>query len=249
MDADRLYTSWYSNSAANSQRGCHRARQHGQCLATYSVLGVGTTPHITLGGLKQKYGPITWIKLGSTDTMVIQLASMAAELFKNHDILFADCTILDAMRSHGFHECSMGLGPYGAHWRLLQKICTVEMFVNKRIIESAWVWKKCMNDLQAWVKEEGAGGAIEVGRLAFLASFNMIGNMVLSRDVVDPRSKVGSEFITAVCGFVHLATKPNISDLFPGLSVFDLQGIRKKMDRALDKALEISYGYVKEIED
>ncbi|KAM7517965.1 hypothetical protein LguiB_016927 [Lonicera macranthoides] len=210
------------------------------------IFSLGTTPHITLAGLKQKYGPIIWIKLCATDTMVIQSASAAAELFKNHDVLFADRTILDAMRSHSFHEGSMGLAPYGSHWRLLKKICTVEMFVNKRIIESARVRKKCVNDLLAWVKEEGAGGAVEVGRLAFLASFNMIGNMVLSRDVVDPRSQVGSEFFTAVCDFVHLLTKPNISDLFPGLSVFDLQGIRKKMDRALGKALEISYGYMKE---
>lgn len=124
------------------------------------------------------------------------------------------------------------------------------MFTSRRINETASVRKKCVDDLLEWIEKEardvGEERGIHVARLVFLAAFNMIGNLLLSRGLVDHGSKVGLDFFTAMDGIAEWAGSPNISDLFPRLSGLDLQGLRKKMDRDKGKALEIASGFVKE---
>ncbi|KAK2983745.1 hypothetical protein RJ640_024098 [Escallonia rubra] len=214
------------------------------------MFNLGTMPHRTLAGLKQQYGPVVWLKLGSRDTMVILTTKAAAELFKNHDLSFADRNITDTMRSHDYHNSSLALAPYGTFWRVLRRICTVEMFVSKRINETVSIRRKCVNEMLLWIEKQASatkeGHGIHVARFTFLASFNMLGNLMLSRDLVDPESKVGSEFFAAMTGLMEWGGHPNIADLFPCLGRLDLQGLRKKTDRDLGKALDIALGFVRE---
>ncbi|CAI9778858.1 unnamed protein product [Fraxinus pennsylvanica] len=216
---------------------------------------LGTTAHKTIAGFKQKYGPIVWLKLGSVNTMVIQSADVAAEFFKNHDLSFIDRTLVDTMKALNFHKGSMALAPYGIYWRLMRRICTVELFVNKRINETVVVRQKCVDNMLLWIEkkantEEGRRNGITVALYVFCASFNTMGNLMLSRDLVDPESKEASEFFNAMMGVTKWGGYPNISDLFPWLRWLDLQGLRKKMDRDMGKALDIVSTYVQErIED
>ncbi|CAK9165544.1 unnamed protein product [Ilex paraguariensis] len=214
------------------------------------LFNLGTTPHRTLARLKQQYGPIIWLRLGSTNTIAVLTAKAAAELFKNHDLSFADRTITDTNRSHDYYLGSLALAPYGSYWRFLRRICTVEMLVNKRISETVPIRQKCVNDMLLWIEKDSQlvkdEQGIQVAWFVFLASFNMIGNLVVSRDLADPESKVGSEFFTAMRVAIELAGQPNISDLFPCLRWLDLQGLRRKIDRNLGKAMKIASGFVKE---
>ncbi|KAK3024739.1 hypothetical protein RJ639_044676 [Escallonia herrerae] len=214
------------------------------------MFNLGTMPHRTLAGLKQLYGPVVWLKLGSRGTMVILTTKAAAELFKNHDLSFGDRNIVDTMRPHDYNKSSFALAPYGTYWRMLRRICTVEMFVSKRINETVSIRRKGIDDMLLWIEKEASatkeGRGIHVARFTFLASFNMLGNLMLSRDLVDPESKVGSEFFTAMNGLMQWGGHPNITDLFPCLGWLDLQGLRKKADRDMGKALEIAFGFVRE---
>ncbi|KAA8518636.1 hypothetical protein F0562_016110 [Nyssa sinensis] len=215
-----------------------------------NMLDLGTMPHKTLAGLKQYYGPVVWLKLGSLNTMVILTAKAATELFKNHDLSFAERTVTYLMQSHDYNKGSLALAPYGTYWRVLRRICTVEMLVNKRINETVSIRRKCVDDMLLWIQKEANSGAkeraIHLARFVFLASFNMLGNLMLSRDLVDPDSKEGSEFFSAMMGLMEWTGHPNIADLFPWLRRLDFQGLRKKMDRDLGKALMIASGFVKE---
>ncbi|KAM7531648.1 hypothetical protein LguiB_035058 [Lonicera macranthoides] len=124
------------------------------------------------------------------------------------------------------------------------------MFTSRRINETATVREKCVDDLLEWVETEardvGEERVIHVARLVFLTAFNMIGNLLLSRGLVDNGSKVGLDFFNAMDGIAEWAGSPNMSDIFPWVSGFDLQGFWKKMDRDKGKALEIATGFVKE---
>ncbi|CAI9760629.1 unnamed protein product [Fraxinus pennsylvanica] len=212
---------------------------------------LGTAPHRTIAGLKQKYGPVVWLKIGSVNTMVIQSADVANEFFKNHDLSFIDRNVIDTMRSKDYHKGSLALAPYGVYWRVMRRLCTVEMFVNKRINETVSVRRKCIDNMLLWIEKEansveGRKNGIQVARYVFLASFNMIGNLMLSRDLVDPESKEASEFFEAMKGVMEWGGHPNISDLFTWLRWLDLQGLRRKMDRDLGKAIAIAAKFVKE---
>ncbi|KAK1380565.1 Cytochrome P450, family 76, subfamily C, polypeptide 7 [Heracleum sosnowskyi] len=214
-----------------------------------NIFDLGALPHRGLAALKQKYGPVVWLNLGPVKTLVILSAGAAEELFKNHDLSFADRSINDSMKSHDFHKSSMALGAYSSYWRTLRRICTVELFSTKRINETVFIRQKCVDKMLLWIEKEaekGASGGIEVLRFVFPAAFNLIGNLTLSRDLVDPYSEMASEFQTALSGFSECLGRPNISDLFPWLRWLDLQGLRARTERDLGKAMLIISGFLNE---
>ncbi|WMV52416.1 hypothetical protein MTR67_045801 [Solanum verrucosum] len=68
-----------------------------------NMFELGTEPYKKMSVLKQKYGPVLWLKLGtSTNIMVVQTAQAAAELFKNHDTSFADRPLVDVNSAHNY---------------------------------------------------------------------------------------------------------------------------------------------------
>ncbi|KAL2508692.1 Cytochrome [Forsythia ovata] len=216
-----------------------------------NIFQLGTSPHKTMAELKHKYGPTVWLKMGSVNSMVILSADIANEFFKNHDLSFIDRSVFDANRSKNYYKGSLGLAPYGVYWRVMRRICTVEMFVNKRINETVSIRRKCVDNMLLWIEKEansmqGRRNGIQVARYIFLASFNIIGNLMFSKDLVDPESKEGSDFFNIMKRMMELGSQPNISDLLPWLRWFDLQGIRRKMDRDLGKALDIATTFMKE---
>lgn len=214
------------------------------------IFNLGTMPHRTVAGLAKDYGPVVWLKLGSVDTVAILTAKAATELFKKHDLIFAERTITETSRSHDYDKSSLALAPYGTYWRVLRKICTVEMLVNKRINDSENIRKRCINDMLQWIEKESKsvkeGTGVHVAKFVFLATFNLLGNLMLSRDLADPESKTGLEFFDAMRGGMEWGGVPNISDIYPALKRFDFQGLRKKMDRDLGKALEIASVFIRE---
>ncbi|KAB5552128.1 hypothetical protein DKX38_009439 [Salix brachista] len=188
------------------------------------------------------------------NTMVVLSATAATELFKNHDLSFANRTITETMRAHGYDQGSLALAPYGSYWRVLRRLVTVDMIVTKRINETTSIRRKCVDDMLQWIEEEsckgGRGAGIHVSRFVFLMTFNLLGNLLLSRDLLDPESKAGSDFFDAMMGLMEWSGHANLADFFPWLRRLDLQGLRKKMERDLGKAMEIASKFVKErVED
>ncbi|KAJ8570651.1 hypothetical protein K7X08_037623 [Anisodus acutangulus] len=219
-----------------------------------NIFELGTVPYKKLAGLKQKYGPILWLKLGtSTNIMVVQTAQAAAELFKNHDISFAGRFIPDVNQAHSYYQGSMAIGRYGSFWRFQRRISTVEMFVHKKISETVPVRRKCVDNMVKWIEKEAnsveKGSGIEVTRFVFLASFNMLGNLILSKDLADPKSEEASEFFNAMKRINEWSGIANVSDMFPFLRKFDLQSLRKKMARDMGKAMKIASMFLKEREE
>ncbi|KAK2983747.1 hypothetical protein RJ640_024100, partial [Escallonia rubra] len=214
------------------------------------MFSLGEMPHRTLAGLKEQYGPVVWLKLGSHETMVVLTAAAATELFKHHDVSFAGRTIRETMRSHDYHKGSLALSQYGTHWRVLRRICTLEMLVNRRLNETVSIREKCVKDMLSRIEKESHAakgkGEIHVTRIVFFTLFNMLGNSMVSRDMVDPDSKEGSEFYNALIALKEWSASPNVSDLFPCLRWLDLQGLRKKMDRDMGELLRIGFDLVKE---
>ncbi|KAF5953960.1 hypothetical protein HYC85_006816 [Camellia sinensis] len=80
----------------------------------------------------------------------------------------------------------------------------------------------------------------------FHASANMVGNLMVSRDVAGPESEMGLEFLSAMMEILKLIHEPNMADLFPWFRWLDPQGLRRKMDHELGKILAIISGFVKE---
>ncbi|PIN08979.1 Cytochrome P450 CYP2 subfamily [Handroanthus impetiginosus] len=214
-----------------------------------NMFDLGTAPHKTIAALKKDYGPIVWLRIGSINTMVLLTAKAATELFKNHDVNFAERTITEVMKAHDFHKAALSLSPYGSYWRVMKRILTVEMFVHKRISETEPIRRRCIADMIEWIGKEAAAeesGRIHLARFVFLASFNMLGNLMLSRDLVSPESAKASEFFAAMIELMEWSGHPNVVDLFPWLKWLDPQGLRRNAERGMGKTLKIVGGFVAE---
>ncbi|KAF3666232.1 Cytochrome 76A2 [Capsicum annuum] len=113
-----------------------------------NMFQLGNEPYKKMACLKQQYGPVLWFKVGpSINIMVVQTVQVAAELFKNHDISFADRPIIDVDSAHNYYQGSLTLNRYGSLWRFQRRICTVEMFGHKKIIETVPVRRKCVDNM------------------------------------------------------------------------------------------------------
>lgn len=217
-----------------------------------NMFQLGSMPHRTLNDLRDKYGEVIWLNFGAKDTMVLLSAKAATDFFKNHDLSFADRNIIEIMRAHDYYRSSLALAPYGSFWRLLRRLVTIDMLVNKRINETVSIRRKCVNDMLIWIEKEASQGngegrrSIHVARFVFLSSFNLLGNLMLSRDLLDPNSKDAAEFFASMIGLMEWGGHPNISDFFPFLRWLDPQGLKRKMKRDLGKAMKIASKFVKE---
>ncbi|KAL0336971.1 UNVERIFIED_CONTAM: Iridoid oxidase [Sesamum calycinum] len=214
-----------------------------------NMFDLGQVPHQTLYELKGKYGPVIWLKLGAINTMVVQSAEAAAELFKKCDLPFADRKVPDSLTAFDYYQGSVAIGTYGDYWRKLRRICTTEFLVHKRINASISMRQRCVDNLIEWIKQDveksrknGGSGEIELDRFLFVTAFNVIGNLMLSRDVMDSRQEKASEFFDLFLVFMEWTGKPNIADFLPFLKWFDPQGIRRNSEKYLERLLEIASG-------
>nr|KYP70948.1 Cytochrome P450 76A2 [Cajanus cajan] len=215
-----------------------------------NMFQLGEMPHRTMAALRENHGPVVWLQMGAIKTMAILSAEAAAVFFKRHDHAFADRTITEIMRVHNYHNSSLALAPYGPYWRLMRRLVNADMLVAKRINDTAGVRRKCVGDMITWVAAEARksepGRGVHVARFVFLMTFNLFGNLMLSRDLFDPESEEGSEFFTAMMGLMEWTGHANVTDLFPWLGWLDPQGLRGKMDRDMGKAIAIASRFVKQ---
>ncbi|KAH7856178.1 hypothetical protein Vadar_033596 [Vaccinium darrowii] len=218
-----------------------------------NMFDLGIMPHQNLYKLRSKYGPVLWLKLGSVNTMVIQSPKAAAELFKNHDSTFCDRKCPDALTSWGYNQGSMAVGNYGTYWRILRRLCSSEFLVNKRVNGTAALRQKCVDNMIRWIEEDslasracGGLGEVQLSRFLFLMAFNVVGNLMLSKDLLEPQSVEGHEFFDAMSKVMELAGKPNVADFLPYLKWMDPMGIKRNADRHMGRIMTIAAKFVTE---
>lgn len=154
------------------------------------------TPHLCFTKLACQHGPIMTLWLGSICTMVISSEEVAREMFKNHDSELAGRKIYESMKGNYGNEGSIITAQYGSTWRLLRRLCTREFFISSRLDAMKDVRRKCVDRMVEFVQVESNHGAnaVDIGRFFFLMSFNILGNLMLSKDLLDPKSESGAEF-------------------------------------------------------
>ncbi|XP_065857629.1 iridoid oxidase-like [Euphorbia lathyris] len=222
-----------------------------------NILDVGSNPHQSSYKLKFKYGDLLWLRLGWTNTLVIQTAKAAEQLFKHHDASFCDRKVPESWTSHNFTEGSIAFGRYTPSWRILRRLVTSGLMTNKQIQETACVRRKCIDDMIQFIQEDsaaaqcrGESGEVEFSKYVFIMTFNIVGNLVFSRDLVNSQSEEGNDFFHAMDKVTELGGKPNLADFFPFLRRFDPQRIKKNMEEHLGRTMSIIKKFVMErIED
>ena len=127
---------------------------------------------------------------------------------------------------------------------------TAEMLTAKRVNDTAPLRRRCVDDMSFWIEGEAKKAAhkgVQLARLVSLMVFNLLANMMFSRDLIaGPDSEDGSEFFAAMEGMMEWSGHANAADVFPWLRRVDPQGLMRRMERDMGKAMRIVSKFVNE---
>ncbi|KAG5244931.1 flavonoid 3'-monooxygenase [Salix suchowensis] len=205
--------------------------------------------HSYFAKLAHTHGPIFKLRLGCKLGIVVSSPSLAAEVLRDHDINFANRDIPDVSRAMDYGRSNIVATPYGPEWRMLRKVCVVKMLSTTTLDSLYPLRSREVRNTVEYIYSR-AGSPINVGDQLFLTVFNVVTSMLWGGTVQGKdRASLGAEFRGMVAEMTELLSKPNVSDFFPGLARFDLQGVVKKMrglamkfeqifEKMIDKRLE-----------
>ncbi|KAK2653608.1 hypothetical protein Ddye_013464 [Dipteronia dyeriana] len=188
--------------------------------------------HRYFAKLSEIYGPILKLQLGRKVCVVISSPSLAKQVLKDHDAFFSnrDPTVAAIASTYGG---DIAWSPNGPEWRKLRKILIQEM-MSRTSLDASHTFRR--QEVQKMVKEvyAKAGTPINIGEQMFLTILNVIMRMTWGGSLNEEDTiRVGIQFRQVVDEFVYLWGAPNISDLFPALARFDLQGVESKTKKLL----------------
>ncbi|KAL9167268.1 hypothetical protein ABFS82_05G084300 [Erythranthe guttata] len=178
--------------------------------------------------LSHKYGPIYRLWLGSKLCVVVSSPSLIKQIVRDHDSTFAnrDPPVAALVATGGYDIVWTANGPY---WRDIRKLFVREMMSNTNL-QASNVFRteevrKLIGNLDTQI-----GSPVQIGELIFLTELHVLMSLLWGGEM-DPteRSRLGDKFRVHISKLVDLLGKPNVSDFFPVLARFDLQGIAKEM--------------------
>ncbi|CAK9173162.1 unnamed protein product [Ilex paraguariensis] len=194
-----------------------------------NLLSLDPELHTYFATLAQTYGPILTLWLGKKIGIVVSSPAAAREVLRDQDTTFANRDVPVAGKEAAYGGSDIVWTPYGPKWRMLRKVCVREMLSNATL-DSVYSLRR--REIRQTIKYlyNRAGSPANVGEQMFLTVLNVITNMLWGGTVKgEERKNLGAEFRQVVTEMTELLGMPNVSDFYPGLARFDLQGIKKKM--------------------
>ncbi|KAL2347636.1 hypothetical protein Fmac_001636 [Flemingia macrophylla] len=120
-----------------------------------------------------------------------------------------------------------------------------DQFLSNRMIPDAMkdanegLRRKKVQELLSDIHQSSLRGeAVDIGRLAFKTTINLLSNTLYSEDLVHSADKTG-EIKEVVENIMKEVGRPNLADCFPVLKVFDPHGIRRRTSIYFSKLLTI----------
>ena len=86
--------------------------------------------------LSNKYGPLLYLRLGASRCLSISTASMATEIFKTNDLVFANRPSFAFVDKLPYKNYGLFVAPYGDCWRFFKKLCKNELLSAHQVEKS-----------------------------------------------------------------------------------------------------------------
>ncbi|KAH7853615.1 hypothetical protein Vadar_004753 [Vaccinium darrowii] len=216
-----------------------------------NIFQLGKLPHLAITRLAQTHGPLISLKLGSQVLVVGSSPAAAKEILKTHDRVLSGRFVRHEFKTQGskMHNTAIGLpDECNEQWRSLRSVGRTELFSGKAIESQATLWSgkiaEMVEDLRG--KE---GSVVEIGDEVLVVALNILGNLVFSRDLVgyDGRKGAvgGGEMRKLLREFGVLYSTPTLTDLFPLLGDWDLNGMNKKFRDIFERMFAICDGIIR----
>ncbi|XP_019056308.1 PREDICTED: cytochrome P450 71B11-like [Tarenaya hassleriana] len=116
---------------------------------------LGPRPHLSLTTLSKKYGPITYLKLGSVPMVVASSRETVKELLKTHDLDCCSRPVMTYSSRLTYDNKDLGFSPYSDYWRDLRKTSVVELYSSKRVQSFRHIRQEEVASFVSFLKQSG----------------------------------------------------------------------------------------------
>nr|XP_043617005.1 flavonoid 3',5'-hydroxylase 1-like [Erigeron canadensis] len=204
---------------------------------------LGPNIHEELTNISHQYGPIFKLYLGSKLHIVVNSAEMAKVITVEQDESFANRAphIAGLATSYGGND--IAFAPNNANRRNLRKVLVQEVLSNVNL-EASHAYRR--HEVRKAVKYvyDRVGMDVDINEISFSTVLNVLTNIIWRKGFVDDGTNyanLSEKIQKVICRIVEIAEGLNISDFFPMIARFDLQGVERKMKdqmKQFDKIIE-----------
>ncbi|KVI06615.1 cytochrome P450 CYP82D47-like [Cynara cardunculus var. scolymus] len=204
--------------------------------------GSSNPPHIALGSMAVKYGPIFTVRLGVNRILVVNNWKIAKEIFTIHDAIVSSRPSFTAAKILGYNYAMFGIAPYGPYWREMRKIASTELLSSRRLEQYKHILvseleSSIRNMYELW-REKGDGqGKVLVdmkkwfGELDMNVMIRMVAGKRLSGATNSEEEKEMNRCRRVMREFFQFLGLFVVGDALPFLRWLDLGGHEKAMKR------------------
>ncbi|XP_050366511.1 demethylepipodophyllotoxin synthase-like isoform X2 [Argentina anserina] len=216
------------------------------------LLGGSLLPHISLGNMADKYGPLFTIKFGVHRSLIVSSWDIAKECLTTNDRVFANRPKLLISEVMGYNYAMFGFSPYGPYWRQMRKVATLNLLSNHRLesfkhVRESEVKAYIDNIYDLWKQDESSDHVLVdmkrwFGDVSLSIMFRIIVGKRLLHDASSELEKEENEKCRkAIREFFRLGGEFVLADAVPFLRWLDLGGHEKAMKKTaneLDHVME-----------
>ncbi|KAF8650818.1 hypothetical protein HU200_063724 [Digitaria exilis] len=197
-------------------------------------------PHRAMARLAARHGaPLMSLRLGAVLAVVASSPDTAREVLQRRNADVAARSIGDSMRAGGHCDSSVLCLPLRRRWRALRRLSAAELFSPPRHRDTEPLRREAVSGLVFLVSGHASrGAAVDVGRAAHAAALGLLWRAVFSGDL---DAATAGEVSDIVGEASVLAAGPNVSDFFPAVAPADLQVVRQRMARRMEKLVAWTY--------
>ncbi|KAL9231090.1 hypothetical protein vseg_006353 [Gypsophila vaccaria] len=207
-----------------------------------NLLSLDPELHSYFAALARSHGPIFSLRLGTKPAVIVSSPTLAAAVLRDNDVIFANRDVPAAGVAATYGGADIVWTPHGPELRLLRKVCVREMLGAATLAALYDLRRREVRRVVNRIAAATRGGApVKVGEEMFLVAMNIVTAMLWGGTVAEgtERESIGREFRGAVAELTALLGTPNVSDFFPALGRFDLQGVIRKMKKVVEKFDEV----------
>ncbi|GFS33158.1 cytochrome P450, family 82, subfamily C, polypeptide 2 [Actinidia rufa] len=200
-------------------------------------------PHVVLGAMADKYGPIFTIRLGVHRAIIVSGPEAAKDCFTTNDKAFANRPKSIAVEHMGYNYAMFAFSPYGSFWREIRKTLTLKLFSNHQLAALGHVrvaeLKNSIREIyEVWAKNENC--VVNMKRWFEDLTLN------LTVRVVAGKRSDGKGCRRALREFFELMGVFTVADAVPWLRRLDFGGHEKAMRKTAKRLDEMLQEWLEE---
>ncbi|XP_074334464.1 cytochrome P450 CYP82D47-like [Apium graveolens] len=249
-----ILRSWtpYANKNIESPQKLPEAEGAWPIIGHFHLFCGKKLPHVLLGSMAEKYGPIFAIKLGTQKALVVSDWKVAKDCYSSNDKVFLNRPKSIGVEVMAYNYAMSGLGPYGPYWQKMRKITRqllsvnqIEMSEHLRISEI----KESMEDIyDFWLKNKSCQN--QMVKIDMNQWFGCLTMNIVLRTIVGQRynfnNEKGVQFSKLIRFFSEQVGSFVLRDYVSVLRRLDWGGYEKAMRKAAKETDCILRGWLQE---